>query len=94
MNSMLLEEIIGVLSEHLGIDFDNISIDSLITDELRADSLDIVELVDIFEKKYSISASDEDIMGLSTVESIYNYISEKLGYNQNDKNLTDGQLNF
>lgn len=94
MNSMLLEEIIGVLSEHLGIDFDNISIDSLITDELRADSLDIVELVDIFEKKYSISASDEDIMGLSTVESIYNYISEKVGYNQNDKNLTDGQLNF
>ena len=82
MDALLLEEIISTLSEHLSVSVDEITVDSLITDDLRADSLDIVELVDIFEQRYGIVASDEDIMGLSTVESIHDFISDKLGYEQ------------
>ena len=79
MDAILLEEIVLTLSEHLGIDINEITVDSVITDDLRADSLDIVELVDIFERKYEITATDEDIMGLSTVESVYDFIAAKLG---------------
>lgn len=93
MDAILLEEIIGILAEHLGISVDDITVDSSVTNDLRADSLDIVELVDIFEKKYDITATDEDIMGLSTVESVYDFISEKLGYKQRN-GLDDRQISW
>ena len=79
MEANLLEEIIGVLAEQLSMEMDDITLDSDITGDLGADSLDIVELCDTFEKKYSITASDEDIMSLSTVESVYDMIANKLG---------------
>ncbi len=94
MDSMLLEEIIGVLAEHLGLSIDDITIDSVITDDLRADSLDIVELVDIFEKKYDITATDEEIMELSTVESVYDFIAERIGVTQKNDRYNDNQISF
>ncbi len=92
MDALLLEQIIGIIAEHLGISIDDITVDSVITDDLRADSLDIVELVDIFEAQYNINATDEDIMGLSTVESVYDFIAEKLGFKPNDSD--DGQISW
>lgn len=87
MDSDLLFEIMQVLSEHLVLNADDMTLDSDITGDLGADSLDIVELVDKFEKKYDISATDEDIMSLSTVESVYDFIANKLGLGQkSDKN--------
>jgi acyl carrier protein len=94
MDAILLEEIIYTLSEHLNVSVDEITVDSLITDDLRADSLDIVELVDIFETKYGITATDEDIMGFSTVESVYDFIAEKLGVKANGNVIDERQITW
>ena len=93
MHAVLLEQIIGIIAEQLDISIDDITVDSIITDNLRADSLDIVELVNTFEKQYNITATDEDIMGLSTVESVYDFIAEKLGY-KTVGSFADGQISW
>ena len=94
MEATLLEEIISVLADHLRVDFDDITIDSDITGDLGADSLDIVELCNIFEEKYDIEATDEDIMSLSTVESVYDFIADKLGVVQKSDNKNKDQISW
>jgi acyl carrier protein len=79
MNVQLLEEVIGIIAEHLGLTSDDVAIDSDITGDLGADSLDIVELVDKFETKYNITVTDEEIMQLLSVEDIVNALAVRLG---------------
>ena len=74
MNEKLLEQIIGILSEHLGISVDDIAIDSDVTGDLGADSLDIVELVAKFEQFYGIEITDEELMQILKVEDILNFV--------------------
>lgn len=94
MIANLLEEIISIFAEQLSLDMDDITLDSDVTGDLGADSLDIVELCDIFEKRYSISASDEDIMSLSTVESVYDMIANKLGLVQKSDKKNKDQVSW
>ncbi len=94
MNATILEEVIGVISMQLAIDIEEISIDSLIVDDLHADSLDIVELIVTFESKYNITASDEEIFELTNVESVYKLICSKLGISETDADDGSGQLSW
>ena len=94
MDITLLEEIIGTIAEHLSLDIDDVTLDSDITGDLGADSLDIVELCDKFETKYSLTATDDEIMSLSTVESVYDLIYNKLGVGQKSDIGDDGQLSW
>ena len=94
MEANLLEEIIYTLADHLELDADEITLDSDITGDLGADSLDIVELCEIFETKFSITATDEDIMALSTVESVYDLIADKLGLVQNSDKKNSDQISW
>ncbi len=74
----MIEDVINILCEQLSLSVDEVAFDSDITGELGADSLDIIELVDKFEKKYDMTISDEEIMEISTVEDIVNYIKNHL----------------
>ena len=94
MDANLLEEIIGTIAEHLGLEIDEVSLDADVTGDLGADSLDIVELCDKFETRYGIEASDEDIMGLSTVESVYDFVANALGVVQKSDKYNDGQISW
>ena len=94
MDITLLEEIIGTIAEHLSLDIDDVTLDSDITGDLGADSLDIVELCDKFETKYSLTATDDEIMSLSTVESVYDLIYNKLGVGQKSDTGDNGQLSW
>ena len=94
MNVQLLEEVIGIIADHLSLNADDIAIDSDITGDLGADSLDIVELVAKFEERFSLTATDEEIMQMLTVEDIMNFLAEKLGEVQNSDIDGPIQLSF
>lgn len=94
MNVQLLEEVIGIIADHLSLSADDIAIDSDITGDLGADSLDIVELVAKFEDRFSMTATDDAIMQMLTVEDVVNFISEKLGEVQNSDIDSPIQLTF
>ena len=94
MDEQILEDVIGVLADHLSLSVDDIAIDSDITGDLGADSLDIVELVVKFEKRYGLEISDEELMQVLTVEDILNFITEKRKVGQKSDISDPIQLSF
>ena len=46
--------------------------------DLGADSLDTVELIMDFEKEFGLKISDEDAMGIKTVNDAVDYISARV----------------
>jgi acyl carrier protein len=94
MNASILEEVIGTISEQLAIEVNEISIDSLVVDDLHADSLDVVELIVTFEHKFNITATDEEIFELTNVESVYRLICKKLGIDDGPIGGSDGQISW
>ena len=73
----MLTEIRTRIAQQLNIPFDSITADSKLVDDLKADSLDIVELVTSLEEEYNIEISDEDIKNIRTVGDVVRFIESK-----------------
>lgn len=63
----------------LGVNEEEITPASSFTDDLGADSLDIVELVMAFEEKFGIEIPDDETEKIRTVGDAIKYITEKSG---------------
>ena len=70
------EKIKKIISEQLGVDEGEITLESNFVDDLGADSLDTVELVMQLEEEYGLEIPDEDAEKLQTVGDAIKYIEE------------------
>ena len=77
--STVAEKVKSIIVEQLGVEADEVSADASFTDDLGADSLDIVELVMAFEEEFGIEIPDEDAEKLQTVGDAINYIRQSQG---------------
>ena len=76
---MIFEKLCDLISEQFGVEADTITMDTTFTDDLGADSLDIVELTMALEEEFGVSEmSEEDIAGIATVGDLVNYLQNKL----------------
>jgi acyl carrier protein len=71
---MIFEKVKEKIAEQLGVDEDEITLESKIIDDLGADSLDVVELVMALEEEFDIEIPDSDTEGLNTVGDVVEYI--------------------
>ncbi len=67
-----------IVMDKLGVEESQIVPAANFIEDLRADSLDTVELVMAFEEEFSISIPDEDQDKLRTVGQAIDYLKEKL----------------
>lgn len=74
----LLQKVKELTAEQLGCPLGDITDESEFVD-LGADSLDMVELVMIFEEEFGISIPDEDVDRFITIQTAVNYISGRKG---------------
>lgn len=72
----MFEEIRDAIAEKLDIDIEKISMDSKLVDDLKADSLDMIDLITDFEEKYELEISNEDLQTLVTVGDIVKYLED------------------
>ena len=70
----IFEKVKLIVKEQLGVDEENIKMDSTFIDDLSADSLDIVELVMNLEEEFDINIPDNDAEVIVTVGDVVNYI--------------------
>jgi acyl carrier protein len=70
----MLEKVKAVIVDQLGVDEDQITIDSSFIDDLGADSLDTVELIMAFEEEFGVEIPDEDAEKIKTVKDVVTYI--------------------
>jgi len=68
-----------IIMDKLGVEESQITPEASFTNDLGADSLDIVELVMGFESSFSISIPDEDAEKIATVGDAVSYLTGKVG---------------
>ena len=78
----VFERVREITADKLSIDADDIKTKSSFTDDLNADSLDVVELIMALEEEFStddnaVEISDEDAEGLNNVNDVLNFLSSK-----------------
>lgn len=71
---MVFEKVVEILSEQLGISPEKISMDSLLEEDLDADSLDSIDIVMSVEDEFGIEVPDEVIAQMKSVSDIVNFI--------------------
>lgn len=74
---MTEEKVIGIVSDQLGVPKEEVTRESSFVDDLKADSLDVVELVMEFEDEFGITIPDDDYDKIKTVGDAITYIDEK-----------------
>lgn len=79
MSAEIEEKVTAIVSEQLSVPREEISRESRFVDDLKADSLDVVELVMEFEDKFGVTIPDDDYEKIQTVGDAVDYIQEKNG---------------
>ncbi len=80
---MTMEEIFktmqDLIAEQFALDADEITMESSFTDDLGADSVDLVELVMAMEEEFDVGEiNEEDLTSLKTVGDCVRYLNSKL----------------
>lgn len=70
------DKVRDVVVDQLGVEADEVNIDSTFIDDLGADSLDIVELIMAFEEEFGIEIPDEAAEKIKTVQDVVSYIDQ------------------
>ncbi len=71
------EKVIQIVSEQLSVPKEEITRASKFVDDLKADSLDVVELVMAFEDEFGLTIPDDDYEKIQTVGDAIEYIDNK-----------------
>lgn len=67
-----------IVAEQLGVDESKIVPTARFTEDLNADSLDLVEMIMELEEAFGVEIPDEDAEKIITVHDALNYIEQKL----------------
>ncbi len=73
---MIFEKVCKIISEQFDLDPQEITEDTLLIDDLDADSLDLVDLVMSFEDEFQMEVPEEEVENIKTVGDIVKYIEE------------------
>ncbi len=74
---VVFEKVKELIAEELGIEEDTITKESILSDDLGADSLDAIELIMAVEEAFDIEIADSDAQNMQTVMDIITYLEGK-----------------
>ena len=74
----MLARVVAVLADKLSKEESEIMPESVIREDLGADSLDMVEIIMGLEDEFDIEIPDEDAADIKTVAEVVAYIESKL----------------
>ena len=72
----ILVKLKPVIAEQLGVDEGEVNPEASFTEDLNADSLDLVELIMSLEEQFGLQISDEEAEKITTVGEAVDYIYE------------------
>lgn len=75
---MVFDKIRSLLAEQFALEEDEITPETLIVDDLGADSLDIVDILSSIGDEYDIEIDDMQMENIRTVGDIVSFIEENM----------------
>jgi len=74
----MFERIRDIVSDKVGVEPEEITMETSFADDLEADSITLFELVMALEDEFDIEIDDESIEKIVTVGDIVNYLEESI----------------
>ena len=74
----IFEEIRDIIVAQMDCDPASINEDTIITDDIGCDSLDVVEMLMAVEEKYGFELDNDEAIGIKTVGEVVRLIESKL----------------
>lgn len=75
---MIFDKIQEIISNHFGVEKDMVSEDTSFEEDLKADSLDLIELIMAIEDEFDLEVEDENMVDIISVGDVVSYISKAL----------------
>jgi len=76
---MIFEKLSALIAQQFNVEADSITMDTSFSDDLNADSVDIVDLSMALEEEFGIEEMDEDdASSIATVGDLVRYLQNKL----------------
>lgn len=75
---MVFEKVREIIAEQLGVDENDVTIDTHLMKDLEADSLDAVEIIMAIEDEYGIEIPDEDAEKFQSVSDLVKFVEANL----------------
>ena len=75
---MVFEKVREIIVEQLGVDENNVTMDTHLMKDLEADSLDAVEIIMAIEDEYGIEIPDEDAEKFQSVSDLVKFVEANL----------------
>jgi acyl carrier protein len=76
------ERLRDIIAETLKVDKEKVTPEASFADDLKADSLDLVELIMAFEDEYGVEIPDEDAQKIRTVGQALEYVKAQAAKSQ------------
>lgn len=73
----MLEKMKEIIAEQLGVEEDEITLETSFKEDLGADSLDLFELTMALEEEYDIEIPAEELEEIETVNDVVEYLKAK-----------------
>jgi len=77
MAENLEEKVMKIIVEQLEVPADKVTMGASFSDDLKADSIDRLEMVVVLEEAFKIEIPDEDAEKITTVKDAVDYIENK-----------------
>ena len=75
----IFEEVQDIVAEQFSVDRDEVTMDTLLEEDLSADSVDLVDLAVTLEQEFNLDETDESVLGtIKTVGDVVGYIEKQL----------------
>lgn len=73
----VFERVKKIIVDQLSVDADKVTMEASFREDLKADSLDLVELIMAFEEEFGGEISDEEAQQIKTVGDAVRYLQAK-----------------
>ena len=68
------ERVVQIIAEELGVDPEELSMDTHITDDLDADSLDAMEVILKIEEEFDVEIPDDLVQRIQTIADVVEFL--------------------
>lgn len=75
----IFDKVQDIAAEQFSVDREEITMDTLLDDDLNADSVDLVDLAVTLEQEFNLEETDESVLGeIKTIGDVVDYIAKQL----------------